>query len=247
LRDGQGYRRIHIVTEPTNFKGTGWPEDAILLPYAANPREAWKGIRWADYRCAFMHQTVTGAISENGMKMENPKMPLFPRTLKVYSGDIHVPQRIGRVEYVGAPHPIKFGDKYKTRFLLLNDAYDIEREILLYPKQKHMLEIGSIEELEACEGVAGDQARIRYRLPISAVGDWYFLQTQVAGWAEKRGITLASVEAQIETPAAAAHAQEDRPLLLGPLETLQQFGDDESIDPYLLEHGTSILKSVLPK
>jgi hypothetical protein len=136
----------------------------LLLPYTANPKETWHGIRLSSYAALFMHATVTGAVVENGVVMENSKFPILPRSCKVYSGDVHVPQTVANITYVGAPYPIKFGDKYPCRMLLLDEHYNIKLQIPLQSLRKIMLDISSVG-LRHLQIRHGDQVKIRFSAP----------------------------------------------------------------------------------
>lgn len=215
----------------------------LMLPWAANPAAEWEGIPFSRYRSIFMHQTVTGVKADNGMVLTNDKMPLFPRGIKVYSGDIHTPQTVRGVTYVGAPHHVKFGDKYPCRMLRLDDAYAIVEEIKLSPPAKHMIDITDIAELEKMITHRGDQARVRFALPIDDAERWPALQDQVASWARLRGVTLASVEASINARInrEEAHAAFE---MADPIEMLRLFAEAEGIDGSMLEAGIAILKEL---
>ena len=71
------------------------------------------------YDYILAHQTFNGAMASNGDRMEG--VPLSAMAVEmtngapVLSGDIHVPQKIGNVTYVGSPHPVCFGDDYEDR------------------------------------------------------------------------------------------------------------------------------------
>ena len=214
----------------------------LLLPYAANPVEEWRGIPLFRYRAIFMHQTVTGVVADNGTILQNDKMPVFPRGIKIYSGDIHTPQVIGAVTYVGAPHHVKFGDKYLCRMLRLDDDYKIIEEIKLTSPTKHMIDVASVEELESFSTHRGDQARIRFELPLEDAERWPAIQDQVASWASKRGVMLASVEASIDMPQT--KAQQVSFEMTDPEEILKLFAETEGIDGSMLAAGLALLKEL---
>lgn len=67
-----------------------------------------------------MHATVSGAVAENGQRLEGTCSASFLEGVdcKVFSGDIHVPQIVGDVEYVGAPYHVHFGDTFVPRTVL---------------------------------------------------------------------------------------------------------------------------------
>lgn len=68
----------------------------------------------------FMHATVNGAEVENGTKLQGGCPSNFvpnhlKNYLKVFSGDVHVPQIVGDVEYVGSPYHVHYGDSFRPR------------------------------------------------------------------------------------------------------------------------------------
>lgn len=86
-----------------------------------------------DIRYVFLHATVSGAVAENGMPLEGScPAKLAPPGWKgkIYSGDVHVPQVIGDVEYVGSPYHVHYGDGFTPRVIVLDPAtgrhHDIE-------------------------------------------------------------------------------------------------------------------------
>lgn len=237
---------VAVITAPTEhdaFPGL------LTLPYTENPQEAWRPIRFRDYRAAFIHQTVSGAAVENGAIMQNDRMVAFPRGIKVYSGDIHVPQTVGVVTYVGAPHPIDFNDAYPCRMLRLSPTYDIIQEVAVKTIKKVVLEAESIADLDAyADGdwlQSGDQIRIKLRLSLASIDEWPALQDQAAAWARAHGVSLASVEietAEVRGSLASADLPEEA---RSPAETLELFADAENIHGPLREYGRTLLQEYI--
>jgi len=186
---------IRYVTEPTE---DGDP--LLLLPFTPNPIDDWRDYHLADYRAIFMHATVTGARVGNGVVLENPSFPALPPKVKVYSGDIHHPQTIGNLTYVGAPHPTKFGDDYQCRMLLLDEQrFDIVEVIELSPPSKSIFDIKGLGFLESAAAATlvkpGDQIRFR----IHGVVDAGEAEARIAAWAQARGVTVAGTEIIVQT------------------------------------------------
>lgn len=227
---------VVVACKPTAFG------KLLLLPWAADPKAEWKGIPFSRYNGIFMHQTVSGVVADNGMVLQNDKMPLFPRGIKIYSGDIHTPQVVGGVTYIGSPHPIKFGDNYPCRMLRLDQDYKIIEEIKLDPPRKHMIDIASVDELEGLITHRGDQARIRLSLPINDADRWPAMQDEIAAWAQLRGVTIASIEATVDMPKRTA--EEPQSFATAPLEVLRLFAEAEGIDGMMLDAGVSLLKEL---
>lgn len=235
-------RQLRFITEPIILGGD------LYLPYADNPAQEWTNVKLAGHNTIFMHQTVTGALGNNGIKLENRKMVLFPKTAKVYSGDIHTPQVVGRVTYVGAPHPVAFGDDYTCRMLILDGKSDIRREVILSPPAKRMLRVTSIEELERRITNPGDQARVVYRLPLAELDQWPRIQGAIELWSSEREIKLASIEPDIFGALdGSSDVNEDlfhddgQSFDIDPEAALRAFAESEGIDERMLEHGLKYL------
>jgi len=225
---------VSFITQP---EGRG---DLLLLPYSPDPRTEWAEIDFTAYRGVFMHQTVSGATVGDRV-LENDRMVAFAAGNRVYSGDIHVPQQVGPVTYVGAPHPIKFNDGYRTRFLILDQHYEIEREVTLRRMRKRILEISDISQLEFTPIAPGDQARIRFTLSAAEMARWPAMQTSIALWAQDHGVQLASVEAIIE------NAPNYTPYTFDsdPKEILKSYCQAEGIGAELYQAALALLQSHL--
>lgn len=227
---------ITYVTKPTVFAG-----ELLLLPFTATPKEDWASLKLSEFRAAFMHATVTGAQVENGQVMENRNFPILPRDVKFYSGDIHVPQKVRNIVYVGCPHPIKFGDRFPCRMLLLNDEYDISHEISLSPPRKHLIEISDVHELERVQVRHGDQIKIRFNYPADQIGNWGLTESCIDQWAQEHGVTIAGTEVIVET---SAPGNDQLPTEQSPAHILRAFAAHEELDDDLLDIGLSLLREV---
>ena len=141
-------------------------------------------VREADI--VFAHRTFEGAVASSGTEMDGYRRPEtitkgtpFP---PIISGDIHVPQELGRVTYVGSPHPVAFGDHFEPRLLSL----DLETlELTTIPMrglQRLSLDFGPADDgtiVQLTQGVrieAGDHVKVRYNAPRTELGRWSEVQ-----------------------------------------------------------------------
>jgi Calcineurin-like phosphoesterase len=214
--------------------------DLLLLPFAADPKEAWHGIRMSQYRALFMHATVSGAVVENGIVMENSKFPILPRSCRIYSGDVHVPQTVGNITYVGAPHPIKFGDKYPCRMLLLDEHFGIKLELPLHSLRKVMLDISSVEELRHLRLRHGDQVKIRFKCAADNVAKWGAVESTIAQWAADHGVIIAGTEILVDSLHDGRAADPEQP----PEQILRDYAAHEAVPEELLAVGLTLLSEV---
>jgi DNA repair exonuclease SbcCD nuclease subunit len=186
--------KISFHTEPCHI------EDILFLPYTHEPGLAWSKLNWNNLRVVFMHQTVTGAKVGHHALTDHRGVPEFPASVRVYSGDIHTPQTVRGVTYVGAPHPIKFGDDYECRILTLDQNYNVDDEFILDPPRKQILTVRSLTELQRQPVKPGDQLRIRCTPTSGSAEQWLLDQEKLAAWVRERGATVVSVEVDLLTP-----------------------------------------------
>ena len=220
----------------------------LLLPYSDNPEAEWDNIDWSKYKTAFIHQTVTGAVGNNGIVLENPKMIKMPEHLRVYSGDIHTTQTVGNIFYIGAPHPIAFGDSYPPQMVELTDDFKLLRVIPLNTIQKLMLRISQTSQLDTQVKVnPNDQVRIVFTLPIAEIDSWGKIQDEIVSWANNMKVDLFSVEAQIEGDAPVDIQNPDVPDMseTTPAHVLRLFAESEAIDARMLQTGEELLKEAI--
>lgn len=95
--------------------------DALFLPHTTDYKRDWKGLKLNTYDWIFTHNTFHNADIGNGQRVESGiPVTVFGDRPQVISGDVHIPQKLGPVTYVGAPYLIDFGDSYEPRVLLID-------------------------------------------------------------------------------------------------------------------------------
>lgn len=177
---------------------TGQP--AFYLPYSRNPARDWKGLDLSHYKYVFMHQTLKGARSSNGQELEGEELPDMTGWGKIYSGDVHPPQVIGPLEYVGSPMHIHFGDRFVPRLVLLERggrATDLH-----FPSISRVtVRAASARELERHEFRAGDQVKLRVALPEAEKHEWQRRRRECTEYLKAQGVEVAGVELVLEKSA----------------------------------------------
>jgi hypothetical protein len=227
---------INYVSEPTAFNSK-----LLLLPFSARPKVDWKDLRLRDYKSVFMHATVTGAVTENGQVMENKNFPLLPGGVKYYSGDIHTQQKVGNVEYVGCPHPVKFGDSFRCRMLVIDeDTFEIVHEIETSPQRRLMVDISSIDDLLKIRVRKGDQVKLRVICGPSEIGGFGEFEYEVARWASEKGITVAGTEVIVDS-----ELNRDVDINQTPEVILKQFAEHEGLAEDMVETGLGLLRETM--
>lgn len=111
--------KIRWIRKPTVLDGM------LLLPHTSQYEQDWAKLparTWPDTqpRLIVTHNTFDGATSERGGKLKGIPLSALPK-LPIISGDVHQPQEMGRLTYVGPPYTVYFGDEFKPRVLLINE------------------------------------------------------------------------------------------------------------------------------
>lgn len=228
-------KEIAFVTTPQKYEG------AWLLPFSPDPVADWAKLDFRGCKAAFMHQTVDGSIGNNGHVLKSSNMFVFPRSIKIYSGDVHVPQVVGRVTYVGAPHPIDFGDNYECRVLRLSPIdYTIIESIPVRSMLKPVLTVTSVGDLMRNQDLqSGDQVKLRFMLSVNDIELWPTMQAHIKKWAEERGVQVSSVETLIHSKQATSLPDA---ALSDPAMIIRNFAAAESLDDNMLNAGLAILE-----
>ena len=170
-----------------------------LVPHTDQHRTDWREKKkpfpeWEEIDLALFHLTFKNSKASNGMKMDGLGQKHLWRTLRVpdsatiVAGDIHVPQSVGRVTYVGSPYPIAFGDSFKPRVLI----YDSEERKLISKRRetikKAVVEIEEPEEILESDLSAGDMVRVFLSIPRSRIAEWPTLRGLVLHNCIKMGV-----------------------------------------------------------
>ena len=169
---------------------------ATFVPAGA----AWGTFKLHQTAYLFTHATFSGAKAENGTTLTG----VDPAVLdgfegKVYSGDIHVPQK-KPVEYVGAPYHIDFGDNFEPRLVRIDNkgrASDLH-----YPDapKKRVFDILHPDDLTEENARKGDYVKVRCHLRRADYTEWHSYKEMIAAICEKREWLLFGCESlPIET------------------------------------------------
>ena len=164
---------VVFVSEPKVYR------DWLLLPHTRDPKTKWKKFLAAgEYELILAHLTMYGSLTSNGYKMEEGLQPsIFKnQSCRIISGDIHVPQTMGKVMYVGAPYHIKFGDTFNARCLLISEDVKSFKSIFYETIKKCIMNITTPHEVfnivDEEELIEGDHVKVRLHLPPSLYSEW---------------------------------------------------------------------------
>jgi len=231
--------RVKFITEPYEDPDVKGPS-AFYLPYSKTPAKDWAGFDFSHYDYLFMHQTVKGSKSSNGQLMDGEELPAL-NAGKVYSGDIHVPQIIGDVEYIGSPYHVHFGDAFTPRVILLERGGPTN--LYFNTISRVTLKVGSLRELHRHEFREGDQVKLRVELAEADKHDWARIRREALGFLKENKVVVAGVELIVEKSAQRIHNGPHQRPSYSPAEALTRFVEAEELGGYALELGMKVIES----
>lgn len=232
---------INFITEAVYLDAL----HVALIPHCVNQDAFDKAcdIIPQNAKAVFLHNTFTSAISEATGSQLTGLSPA-PITAKnphwVYSGDIHKPQRVGPVTYVGAPYSVRFGDDYDPRVVLLDDKG--EHNLYYECPRKWALHIRDADDLKSDQRLLSkDQVRITLELTKEEVVEWQQHKAKVIDVCKQLELEVFGVELKV-----LASAKSERKVSSSPGksagEVLQAFCLNEGVASNIKEAGISLLK-----
>lgn len=233
---------IQFITSPT-MQTLG--QDGLLcwfLPCTKTPEIDWKDLDFSNCDLIFTHMTFKGAIAENKQILDGPSDSLLQNTTaKIISGDVHVPQTMGRITYIGSPYPIHFADSFTPRLLLIND--DLSFKDLHMPSiKRHTLTISNENDLAKLHKLqTGDQCKI---LIPSSVIDIQKLKQQINEVATEQKIEICKTEMVSDNPQKFIETKNTLKSTQ-PEEWFEEYVKAHDIDEDLVEVGNNILEEVV--
>lgn len=180
------------------------PFNILMLPHTRDDG-AWQGYvdKWAGKAdIAFIHQCVEGVIAENGARLSGlSTLPL--RALKagrMYAGDIHRPQTVDVVTYVGSPYNIRFGDDFTPHVLIYDTETDKVETIKTDFPRKYIFRVRSIEEVvdKIADTEEGDHVQFVIELPREERVEWPTYKTRVTKLCLDAGLNLGGVKLHVK-------------------------------------------------
>lgn len=234
------YFRFLNHLEAVDFIAAPERRDGILLlPHSRDPVEEWGHLDMTGVT-VLAHATVTGAVAEAGVQLAGVPRSLFAAAKQVISGDVHVPQKIGNVEYVGAPYPIRFGDKFVGRCLAFKDGVrqpDLHYQTLA----RRTLRLAAPRQVRDAGLRPGDQVKVELHLDPGLALSWEKQRAEVIRICAELKLELCGLSLHVEKPTtekraaqAATHRRTDE-------ELVRDFCDREKIGEELEELGRTIL------
>lgn len=184
---------VRFITKPTMIK------DDLFVPYAyANFEEVSNSYKSCD--TLYLHHSFEGVLSRYDYKLHGLSETSLDNIKfnRCYSGHIHLAQSYGKVEFIGAPYAIKYGDNNCGRCLIINqDKYmymPIKATI-----QKHDVKINNIEALKEYDIKENDQVKVVFDLSLSNCFEYEEIKKYINDYIKAKKAILTSVKGNLIT------------------------------------------------
>jgi len=230
------------------IEGIGWidrPYEAdgcLFLPHTTNWKRDWDKLRFEGRDWIFAHNTFEGADVGHGRKLSGIPTNIFPDD-NVISGDVHIPQKLGQVEYVGAPYTVDFGDDYEGRVLRLT-KHGVTSIPLTTP-QKRLVEVSELKELTKVKHVKqGDILKVRYFLAADQQPRWSEIQAAIREWSEKHGYILHTTQPVVVTNRLGGEKAKRKVIVRSDQQLLESYAKQRGVDPRTLKTGLTLMGKV---
>lgn len=169
---------------------------------------------------------------------------VFGSNCPVYSGHVHVPQKVGPVQYVGAPYHIKFGDDFVPGFWVFNRSGEqIHVNTSAEFPARHYLTVKSLADFRlirerCCEG---DQIKVKIELEHFA-SNWQDYETGIKETVANMGAELIGTEFSVIV--SADHSSQTVPVASLPRraqDALLAYCERMGLDPAVTSLGRRLL------
>lgn len=194
----------------------------------------------------FIHQCVDGAIAETGKRLTgvdiSPLSDLKPSG-GIWAGDIHKPQRVGAVTYVGAPYNIRFGDNFEGRCILLDPNDYSHKELKFNTPRKWSLTIRDAEELNSIDDLTeNDFIKITLQLSKEEVPDWTEQKEQIIKFCKNNKLQLTGPTLEVMKSSKRRKIKSKEQSAIEPRDILKGFCKYEQVPSEVKKAGLAIIK-----
>jgi len=223
-------------------------ELVLLIPHQKEFKMPFIPVTHKKLDYIFIHQCVDGAIAETGKHLSgvniSPLSDLKPRG-GIWAGDIHKPQRVGAVTYVGAPYNIRFGDNFEGRCILLDPKDYSHKELYFATPRKWSLTIRDASELFNFKDFRkGHFVKIKLELSKEEIPDWPEQKDQIIQFCKDSKLQLTGPELIVMKSTKRLRLQQKEQSAIEPREVLKGFCKYEQVPNEIKKAGLKILKNV---
>lgn len=163
----------------------------LLLPHTNDYKRDWGNIELRNYKQIVCHQTFNGASVGFGRKLEGIPLKVLPRNSTTFCGDIHVPQEMAGLVYIGAPYHVDFGDNFESRVIECNGINWVSVDTSRL-SQKRLIKLDDVADMNKQCYNTGDLVEIK--INVDDMGGWQPLKKQVQEFAEQKGLRVWAIK-----------------------------------------------------
>lgn len=216
----------------------------LFLPHTRTPEADWSNLDFTGIDTVFMHESVIGSVTSESYKMEHGLSHTFlakwPKRVRIISGDIHLPQVCGRVEYVGSPYRVRLGDSFEPRVMVIGSKGD--RDLKFPCINKMTVVIKTPEELLDFKINEGDQVKVRLKINKASYPEWATMKQDVVSIGQDLGIDLKGVELITSKRRKSLKSKEAEALSApNSKDVLLKFSEIEKVDDYTTKVGVGLI------
>lgn len=145
-----------------------------------------------------IHACLDGAIAETGARLSGLSAAAIEakRPLGAWAGDIHRPQRVGGITYVGAPYHVRFSDDFTPRILLVQNG--VEKNLYFDAPRKWTLTIHDADEILDNEDLRkGDQVKVMIELAREEVVEWNAHKQRALEACKEMGVDVYGIDLKV--------------------------------------------------
>lgn len=234
------FNHVKYATNWSVIKFGGVP--TLLLPHTSDLDRDWPKLKVIPQLC-LTHLTVKNARGDNGQKLPGvPKQKLAELGMPIFSGDVHVAQVIGPVEYIGAPYDIKFGDR-STRSAIMFDAEGERHDLFFSAPRKRIIKVRPNTNLEELDVEKGDMVQFQVQLDVDQIDDAPQMRAALDRFVSDRGLHCVGQEMSLQF--APAEVSEDALPDVGMAAAFESYCKTHGLAPELVAVGQKCLDKAL--
>ena len=182
---------------------------------------------------SFFHETFRGVVYKTGQVADGEHLTSPEFEALCFSGDIHEPQQVGDVIYVGSQYHTRFGDEFNPRAILLDIISRDYRSIPVNIGKKITLTVNSPEEfIEKIATHPSDMVRIQIPDNKEATKLFQYISASKKDYPSIQQIHIVKEGAE-QLPSLVATPQNDR-------ELIHEYGKIKNLPTERIEIGVKI-------
>lgn len=241
----EGFPHVHWIGTSRRYEQNTGLGKTLWMPYARNWEVQWKAVDVPPGGIVFAHGMFNRTKLGNGREAENVMpLSLIPKGVKCYAGDVHIPQVLERVEYVGAPYTIDFGDQYDARAIVLDDRrgrMDIDLSKLPQKRLVNVIATGPKIGADLAHCNPGDILKVRIPMLRSDSAHWPRTRDKCRTWLERSNYVVHEIVPVVRDDPGARVLPGKRHAEKSDMQVFDEFVKRRAIDPATRKQGERLL------